>query len=124
MELIAEDAAKAFKKMFLEQAEKIEAGLVAAAEDAAANDTEAKLNVGFMTSILWDKDQLDYRLSFSVPHKLTASSKMPNPDQLEFPETQTSGGGSVTITGGGHSVTLTPEQMAAAAKKLQRKAGL
>lgn len=116
MHLIAEDAARAFLKMFVEQGEKIERAMVTAAEEAQAHETDAKLSIGFTVQVLLDKDQLDYRLTFTEAHKLTASSKMPDPDQLEFPGTE------VTVTGpDGASFTLTPDQLAAAAKKLSGK---
>ena len=81
---IAENAPDKLKALITEAADDIEKALIAAAESANENDTEAKLGVGFRIVINLDKSQVDYDLSWNVKHKLTASMKLDDPNQTKL----------------------------------------
>lgn len=71
--------------LLTEASDEIDAALVAAASEAQAQETKAKLRINYSMTINMDANSYDYALGFSVAHKLTASETIPDPNQVELP---------------------------------------
>lgn len=71
--------------LLTESSDEIESALVAAASEAQAQETKAKLRINYSMTINMDSNSYDYALGFSVAHKLTDSEAIPDPNQAELP---------------------------------------
>lgn len=104
---ITKQAPEHLAKLLEEAADQIEEALVAAAAEAQAQETEAKLGLSFKITLHLDKNAVQYGLGWSVKHTLTSEATLPDPSQPELP-----GVTSVTFSSPGQeSVTLTSEDL-------------
>lgn len=78
---VSERAPKKLAALIIEAQDEIESALVAAATEAQAQESKAKLKIGFGITINLDSNALEYALTWSVAHKLTATEEIPDPNQ-------------------------------------------
>lgn len=85
IESLALQASEHVHRMILEAESEIDSAAVACAEEAQAQETEAKLGLTFTAKWSLDKAQVEYALSFGVRHKLTAKAVLEDPNQVALP---------------------------------------
>ena len=84
---IADKAAADLKGLIVESETKILEAWNAAETEAQENEKKLKFKLGFVITLDLEKDQMDSSLSYGVKRKVTASSKIPDPNQPELPAT-------------------------------------
>lgn len=81
---IADRAPKKLAALIIEARDDIESAVVAAAAEAQAQESKAKLRLTFSITINLDSNALEYGLGWNVPHKLTATETLPDPNQPDL----------------------------------------
>lgn len=84
IQAIIDQAPEKLRALLTEGASDIEEAMIAAAKEAQAQETEAKLTIGCAIKVNLDKNAVEYAVSWSVRHTLSTSNTLPDPNQMEF----------------------------------------
>ena len=85
LEAIAEQASENLKTLIKEGEENILRAWAECEDEAQAEEKAAKFKLGFGITIDIGENNVDYDLTFAIRRKLTISSEIPDPNQLELP---------------------------------------
>ena len=119
LQSVSDQACQDLADQFRDAEEELLQAIHKATREAQLQETPLKFNIGFKVALDLEKSVMTNTLSWSVKHSLETSHQIEDPMQMKLPVGE---GVTMKLKTGDKEVTLTPEKIRDAAKRLKKAA--